>query len=160
PSYGHGFRTMCVRTCDGYYWPISTSTVRDRFQADAQKCESSCNAPTKLFYVRGIGTPAEFMVDLEGKPYGQMPKAFLYREKFVADCRCRPDPWSKEAKAEFQRRGIGEVANDTGVVEAPIVAANDAVQAAPPPIRRRRGTRKPRRGWSSFFPFGRWSSGS
>lgn len=161
PSYGYGFRTMCVRMCDGYYWPISTSTVRGRFQADAQKCESSCNAPTKLFYVRGIGTPAEFMIDLEGKPYAQMPKAFLYREKFLPDCRCKPDPWSKEAKSEYQQREVAEAATDTGDVEPPAITANEAVRAAPPPVRRKRVTRKPRRrGWSSFFPFGRWSSGS
>ena len=32
------YRTMCVRLCDGYYFPISFSTTSERFPEDAQNC--------------------------------------------------------------------------------------------------------------------------
>ena len=40
PYYSGGgtFRTLCVRTCDGYYFPISFSTTSERFPEDAQTC--------------------------------------------------------------------------------------------------------------------------
>ena len=37
--FGDGtFRTLCVRTCDGYYFPISFSTTSDQFREDAHTC--------------------------------------------------------------------------------------------------------------------------
>jgi hypothetical protein len=34
------FRTVCVRTCDGYYFPISYSTVPNRFTDDQNTCHA------------------------------------------------------------------------------------------------------------------------
>ena len=39
---GGTFRTLCVRTCDGYYFPISFSTISDQFATDAQSCQNMC----------------------------------------------------------------------------------------------------------------------
>ena len=38
------YRTLCVRTCDGYYFPISFSTVPDRFSEDERTCQRMCPA--------------------------------------------------------------------------------------------------------------------
>jgi len=34
------YRTLCVRSCDGYYFPISYATGRGRFKTDAAVCAS------------------------------------------------------------------------------------------------------------------------
>jgi hypothetical protein len=74
-SYGsNGYRTLCVRMCDGYYWPISFSTSRYGLTRDAQRCESSCGAPARLFYYRNPGGCVEGMVDLQGNPYANLEK--------------------------------------------------------------------------------------
>jgi len=93
--YG-GYQTVCVRLCDGYYWPISFSTPSDRLARDAEKCEASCGSPARLFRSRPGAEPDEF-VDLNGQPYSRLKTAFLYRTKFDANCKCRPNPWEREA---------------------------------------------------------------
>ena len=109
--YGAGagrYRTLCVRTCDGYYWPVSYSTSRANFARDAKQCQSSCEVPARLFVYRNPGADVQNMADLEGKPYAQMEHAFRYRSEYVKDCRCKPDPWSAEAKQDYARRDAGE----------------------------------------------------
>src|SRR4029079_14827478 len=42
-SYQSGtFRTVCVRTCDGYYFPISYTATPERFAQDEQTCQRMC----------------------------------------------------------------------------------------------------------------------
>ena len=48
---GH-YRTLCVRMCDGYYWPISQSAPRSRFYRDAGVCRSACGEEARLFYLQ------------------------------------------------------------------------------------------------------------
>lgn len=102
-GYGR-YRTLCVRTCDGYYYPVSYSTTRASFARDAKQCQSSCAVPAKLFVHRNPGADVQHMVDLKGKPYSQMENAFRYRKEYVKDCRCTPEPWSQEAKLDYANR--------------------------------------------------------
>jgi hypothetical protein len=52
---GGTYRTLCVRLCDGFYFPISYSTRRGRFAGDAKQCEQSCPAGSRLFVHRNPG---------------------------------------------------------------------------------------------------------
>jgi hypothetical protein len=38
------FRTVCVRTCDGGYFPVSFATYQARFQDDERTCKALCPA--------------------------------------------------------------------------------------------------------------------
>ncbi|HEY0569437.1 MAG TPA: DUF2865 domain-containing protein, partial [Xanthobacteraceae bacterium] len=50
------FRTVCVRTCDGFYFPISFATVPSRFPDDEKTCKSLCPAAdATLFSYRNPG---------------------------------------------------------------------------------------------------------
>ena len=92
-AVGPTYRTLCVRTCDGYYWPMSFSTTAGRFETDEQACAARCpTAETKLYIHRNPGETAENMVSLEGKPYAELATAFRYREKFDAACSCGTAP--------------------------------------------------------------------
>src|ERR1700733_5802037 len=44
------FRTVCVRSCDGYYFPISYSTVQSRFADDQRTCQRECPATDAQLY--------------------------------------------------------------------------------------------------------------
>ena len=44
------FHTVCVRTCDGYYFPISYSTVPSRFADDERSCQRLCPAAEVALY--------------------------------------------------------------------------------------------------------------
>jgi hypothetical protein len=88
---------MCVRLCDGYYWPISFATGRASFERDSKVCKQSCEAPAALYYYPNPGGELDDMVNLEGKPYKGLGTAFLYRATYDASCKCRPHPWEAEA---------------------------------------------------------------
>ncbi|MDB5619630.1 DUF2865 domain-containing protein, partial [Tardiphaga sp.] len=50
------YRTVCVRTCDGSYFPISFATVQSRFADDERTCKSLCPASdANLFSYRNPG---------------------------------------------------------------------------------------------------------
>jgi len=102
---GYGYRTICVRSCDGYYFPISSNASQRRLTLDADLCRSSCpNAETALYLVP-IGQDAEMAVSVEGHtPYPTLANAFKYRRGVDPSCSCRKQgqSWS-EALAEAER---------------------------------------------------------
>jgi hypothetical protein len=90
PSMGSTYRTLCVRTCDGYFFPISFATVPNRFGEDEQTCHRLCPAAeTMLFAHRNPGEEVEQAVATNGTPYTQLPNAFKYRQAFSPQCSCR-----------------------------------------------------------------------
>ena len=103
-SQGGTYRTMCVRTCDGFYFPVSFSTTKGRLKKDANVCASRCGAaPARLYYYPNPGADIKDMVSYKGKQkYQKLKNAFLFTKEFVADCRCKPEPWTKEAKSKHQ----------------------------------------------------------
>lgn len=90
PTMGSTYRTLCVRTCDGFFFPISFATVPNRFGEDEQTCQRLCPASeTMLFAHRNPGEEVEQAVSTNGTPYTQLPNAFKYRQSFNAQCSCR-----------------------------------------------------------------------
>jgi hypothetical protein len=84
------FRTLCVRTCDGYYFPISYSTVPGKFAEDEALCRRLCPATeVMLFSHRNPGEDVSRAVSASGKLYTELPTAFSYRKQFNASCGCR-----------------------------------------------------------------------
>jgi cell division septation protein DedD len=84
------FRTVCVRTCDGYYFPISYSTVPNRFADDQRACQRMCPAAeVALYSYRNPGEDINQAVSLGGQQYTELPNAFHYRKEVVATCSCR-----------------------------------------------------------------------
>lgn len=92
------YRTVCVRLCDGYYFPISFSTTEARFEEDEKACQSTCSSDSRLFYYENSDGSPETMTDRKGRAYASLKAAFLYRTTYEKSCQCRPDPWSDEAK--------------------------------------------------------------
>lgn len=84
------YRTLCVRTCDGYYFPISFSTVPERFVVDQQTCQAMCpGAQVALYAHHNPGEEADSMVSISGEPYTALPTAFRYRSEYDPSCTCR-----------------------------------------------------------------------
>jgi hypothetical protein len=84
------YRTLCVRSCDGYYFPISYSTVPAKFADDEQTCRRMCPATEVALYShRNPGEDVARAVSASGKLYSELPAAFAYRKQFDAACSCR-----------------------------------------------------------------------
>jgi hypothetical protein len=92
-SQASTYRTLCVRTCDGFYFPISFATVTSKFQDDERTCQRLCpSSEVVLFTHRNPGEDVSQAVSLAGKRYTSLPNAFRYRQEYSASCGCkRPD---------------------------------------------------------------------
>lgn len=94
------YRTLCVRMCDGYYFPISFSTLPSHFQRDAERCQSKCAAPAELFYYQNPGGAVEQMISTQtNQLYSEMKIAFRYRKEYVKGCSCKATEYNADAAA-------------------------------------------------------------
>jgi hypothetical protein len=91
PGSGNTFRTVCVRVCDGYYFPISYATIPGRFTDDEKTCQAMCPAAEVMLYThRNPGEDMAQAVSVAGqRPYSELPNAFAYRKAFNAACSCK-----------------------------------------------------------------------
>ena len=84
------YRTVCVRTCDGYFFPVSYSTVPDHFADDQRTCQRMCPASEAVLYsFRNGGEDITQAVSIGGRTYTELPNAFRYRREFTQGCSCR-----------------------------------------------------------------------
>jgi hypothetical protein len=87
---GSTFRTVCVRTCDGFYFPISFSTTQDHFRDDEASCQRMCPAAeVQLYTYHNPGEDVSQAVSLNGRLYSELPTAFQYRKALSSACSCR-----------------------------------------------------------------------
>jgi Protein of unknown function (DUF2865) len=107
------YRTVCVRSCDGAYFPISFATVPGRFPDDERTCKALCPAAEATLYsYRNPGEDMNQAVSISGQTYSSSPNAFRYRQEFNPSCACKAagQTWSDalksiDDKAEAEQQG-------------------------------------------------------
>jgi hypothetical protein len=113
------FRTVCVRTCDGAYFPVSFATVQARFPDDEKTCKALCPATeANLFTYRNPGEDINQAVSVSGQPYTALPNAFKFRSEFNPSCACKAagQTWS-EALKSVEDKAAAEQQGDIIVTE-------------------------------------------
>jgi Protein of unknown function (DUF2865) len=105
--------SYCVRLCDGRYYPIQRTSNSN----PVKTCSAFCPAArTKVFSGSEINTAAAN----DGSRYKELPNAFVYRDRTVADCTCNgKDAYglvTAEAKDDPTLRPGDIVATDRGFV--------------------------------------------
>ncbi|MFD2055992.1 DUF2865 domain-containing protein [Mesorhizobium calcicola] len=100
PGGGGEFHTTCVRTCDGYFFPMSNSASTSDFERDQKNCESSCpGTEMQVFYSRGMDDDsADMTSSVTGRPYSELPTAYLYKQSNMS----RPPACGCNAAQNFQ----------------------------------------------------------
>jgi hypothetical protein len=84
---GYGSKVLCVRSCDGFYFPATGEDRGDR----AEMCRSACpDAETTVFQ----GSSIEGATDNAGRRYEDLATAYLYRTRRVDQCTCHRAPES------------------------------------------------------------------
>ncbi|NGN39579.1 DUF2865 domain-containing protein [Mesorhizobium sp. CGMCC 1.15528] len=110
------YRTVCVRTCDGYYFPMSFASSKREFARDQQNCQAMCpgaemqvffhqSSPAAMKEVKeGEEAPeisdesADMVSSVSGKPYSEMPNAYLYKRETLP----KPEGCSCNAPKNFE----------------------------------------------------------
>jgi hypothetical protein len=139
------YRTVCVRTCDGFYFPISFATSPAKFPDDEKTCKSLCPAAeATLFSYRNPGEDISSAVSISGQPYPSSPNAFKYRTEFNPSCACKAagQTWSDALKS-IDDKAAAEQQGDIIVTEesskkmsrapTPKTAPTTAKKGAAPP---------------------------
>lgn len=136
------YRTLCVRLCDGFYFPIGGASLPGSFLDEEKLCHARCAVPAALFYQPAPGGDAEGLVALTGERYADLPNAFRYQNEYIEHCTCQPRPWSIQARAAYDRRAVLATRSRAGRIVAAgaggmarLLAEADQpmAQAAPPP---------------------------
>jgi hypothetical protein len=100
---------FCVRTCDGYYFPLIKSTRATR----QQSCELACpSAPMEIY----DGSTIESARNYKGQRYSALPVAFAFRDRANSSCACN-DPRSSQAFFERTARSDPTLQSGDVVVE-------------------------------------------
>lgn len=81
-----GMRTLCVRACDGYYFPISHTATRKRLKIDEAVCKAMYGRAAADLYFHHTGSTVDTAVSLKGKPLALEPHAFAFRNTFNETC--------------------------------------------------------------------------
>lgn len=111
---------FCVRTCDGFGFPVGALRSRADASAHRAACVAACpGAATRLFVGSQAGGFTQARAFDDGTPYTALENAFRNRRERVADCTCQaPDP--KAAR-------LAALAADVTLRRGDFVATTDGV---------------------------------
>ncbi|KFB10096.1 DUF2865 domain-containing protein [Nitratireductor basaltis] len=132
------FRTMCVRMCDGYYFPISFSVPKDMFERDQQTCEARCPGAAVELFVHSVPDEetAQMVSISDGTPYQRTEFAYAYRRKGLggAGCSCEVQSPSFEVMAgEYDQPQNGETVSSIAKTDDAALAQNEDMLDMPAP---------------------------
>jgi hypothetical protein len=96
PAEGGPRVSYCVRSCDGRYFPMAKNAGS---VSPAKMCQSMCPAAETAIY---SGSNIENATSHDGKKYGALANAFLYRTKIVAGCSCNSKSPVGNASINYQ----------------------------------------------------------
>jgi len=118
------FRTVCVRTCDGSFFPISYSASPAKFPSDERVCQRMCPAAEVALYAyRNQGEDISKAMSINGRAYTELPNAFRYRQEYNPSCTCKKP-------GESWTAAVGE---DSTVERGDIVVTDDNAKALSQP---------------------------
>lgn len=84
-----GHRAVCVRLCDGAFFPMTSSARPGASLGQEEMCQMQCpGADVALYRMRD--DQIENAVSSSGAPYTALPNALRFRQRFDAACTCRP----------------------------------------------------------------------
>lgn len=109
-----GAEALCVRTCDGGFFPLIYSSQRVTPDTLTELCKASCpNADVKV-YTRVPGQEVKTAVGLDGSPYMSLPNALKFEKTYDSACTCKPpgQNWAQalqSAEAILGHEGRGDI---------------------------------------------------
>jgi hypothetical protein len=136
-----GYRTVCVRMCDGYYFPISFSSKPGEFGRDQKVCSAMCpGAEARLYFHTVPDEESDAMISVaDNKPYAALPNAFNYRTAgatAVPGCGCRQALTYRRSPTEPLLKVEEEQGDAAGEVPAEPVAELTVAPGPLPPDER------------------------
>ena len=148
-----GALAICVRQCDGGFFPVSYSARRANLEELATLCKALCPNAEVALYTKSLWGELNSAVSMSGESYGDHPNALKFQKTRVPACGCKPPDKSwAEALADAERILASSNSKDVVVTEEqaeqlsrPALRATRAIARAPR-SNRRGAMRQPSRG--------------
>jgi len=109
-----GSKAVCVRTCDGSFFPVSYSASQGRLGGLEDMCRALCPNADVALYTYPPSGQIEQAVSLNGAKYMDSPNALKYRTSLDPTCSCKRkgESWAEAlagAEAKLGRESKGDV---------------------------------------------------
>jgi hypothetical protein len=104
----------CVRTCDGYYFPLPS---RGTPAHDTEACQAACPGAAMEVYGLGRGAGIEDAISHKGKLYSSLPTSLSYRTQLAQACSCKLE----------RKSGFAALLKDKTLVPGDIVVTEKGV---------------------------------
>ncbi len=100
-----GSYAVCVRTCDGSFFPVSYSGAGSRADSLEDVCRALCPNADMALYSFPFGGTIDEAASPTGEPYANLPNAGKFEKAFDPSCSCRRkgQTWA-EALADAEAR--------------------------------------------------------
>ena len=106
-----GSKAVCVRTCDGSFFPVSYSAGGGRLDELQDMCRALCPNADVSLYTYSPSSDIDTAVSINGARYMDSPTALKYRKSVDSTCSCRRrgQSWADAlAGAEQRLGGVGK----------------------------------------------------
>ena len=124
-----GSYAVCVRTCDGSFFPVSYSGAGSRSDSLEEVCRSLCPNADMQLYSFPFGGTIDQAVSSTGEPYVNMPNALKFQQSVDSTCSCRRkgQSWAQalaaaEAKYGHELRDILVTPEKSAELSRPIIS--------------------------------------
>ncbi len=100
-----GSYAVCVRTCDGSFFPVSYSGAGSRADSLEDVCRALCPNADMALYSFPFGGTVDEAASPTGEPYANLPNAGKFEKAYDPSCSCRRkgQSWA-EALADAEAR--------------------------------------------------------
>jgi hypothetical protein len=88
-GWAGGSYTVCVRACDGSFFPVSYAGAANRSDTLEQVCRSLCPNADVTLYSFPFGGTIEEAVSSTGEPYTNLKNAGKFEQSYDRSCSCR-----------------------------------------------------------------------
>jgi hypothetical protein len=106
-GWAGGSYTVCVRACDGSFFPVSYVGAANRSGTLEQVCRSLCPNADVTLYSFPFGGTIEEAVSSTGEPYAHLPNAGKFEQSYDPSCSCRApgQSWAEALAAAEAKYG-------------------------------------------------------
>ena len=100
-----GSYAVCVRTCDGSFFPVSYSGAGSRADSLEEVCRALCPNADVALYSYPFGGTIDEAASASGEAYANLPNAGKFEQSYDPGCSCRRkgESWA-EALADAEAR--------------------------------------------------------
>jgi hypothetical protein len=113
-----GALAICVRQCDGGFFPVSYSARRANLDELTTLCKALCPNAEVALYTKSLWGELDSAISISGESYSDHPNALKFQKTLVPACGCKPPDKSwAEALADAERILAASNSKDVVVTE-------------------------------------------